>query len=39
MSVVDHSRVELELLDGVECSDYINANFISVRYCFEISYT
>ena len=30
MSTVDHSRVELMPIDGTECSDYINANYIAV---------
>ena len=39
MSTVDHSRVELQLRDGIECSDYINANFISVSYLLSSSCT
>ncbi len=27
---VDHSRVKLKEKPGVECSDYINANYITV---------
>ena len=30
---VDHSSVKLKLIPGVECSDYINANYITVSTC------
>ena len=30
--VVDHSAVKLKLKPGVECSDYINANYIAVSH-------
>ena len=30
VSAVDHSRVELASIDEIECSDYINANYIAV---------
>ena len=29
-SVVDHSRVSLTQLEGVPCSDYVNASYINV---------
>ncbi len=28
--LVDHSSVKLKLIPGVECSDYINANYVTV---------
>ena len=29
---VDHSRVRLTPIEGVECSDYINANYVTVSF-------
>lgn len=31
---VDHSRVRLTPIEGVECSDYINANYVTVSFYF-----
>ena len=30
--IVDHSRVMLTPIEGVECSDYINANYVTVSH-------
>jgi len=38
-SVVEYTRVQLHLTEGIEHSDYINANYINVCICLRVLHT